>query len=431
MLEWNWVGYDINSELFSPLQRLLDQCKSAKALSKKLTKRMEDLIHDNVALKSHLIPQMEGLTNSTAELVNFGISLAQQIMPHLSDARSAKSPFQLSTVLALVKQIATSTVAKDLKPVTEVWEAIGEFVSHLAAEGTKLLLLMIKPENLFKLSSVAPWVTRVDDIKANMAINVEAERKVAQLNDEMQGLVRSLKTKDQAIQESTVKIELMERRMETVKRQADTIQGLEGEMVKARKQERAYEEAMEQLQADLDVLEQENAKLKATNAGQEGQGVQQATEAENVAVEGSFETSYLLEQIDALRGTVRLLRTENSYLKGQDLLRKVRSLPPLPATTARLPPTPTLDPSHSSDSDADSDMDNARMTTPPPWPSLRALATDTKVLYRDVIRFTSSPRVVDLSVVNAKRAEVKHGKVWMPSNERQKRSNSVGVCTAY
>ena len=117
------------------------------------------------------------------------------------------------------------------------------------------------------VSGTAPWVVRIDDIKAATAINVEAERKVAQLNDEMQALARTLKTKDQTIQESTVRIELMERRMETVKKQADSIGDLEGELSKARKQERAYEEAMEQLQADLDTLEQENAKLKtqATN----------------------------------------------------------------------------------------------------------------------------------------------------------------------
>lgn len=122
------------------------------------------------------------------------------------------------------------------------------------------------------VTGTAPWVTRISEIQASTAINVEAERKVSQLNDEMQGLVRSLKTKDQNIQESAVKIELMERRMETVKKQADTIDDLAGELSKARKQERAYEEAMEQLQADLDTLEQDNAKLKTMSTGHERQG---------------------------------------------------------------------------------------------------------------------------------------------------------------
>jgi len=106
-----------------------------------------------------------------------------------------------------------------------------------------------------------------------LAINVEAERKVASLNDEIQALARSVRSKDQAIQESSVKIELMERRLEALKKQADTIVELENELIKARKQERAYEEAMEQLHADLDALDKENARLQALTAGQEKQGV--------------------------------------------------------------------------------------------------------------------------------------------------------------
>jgi dynactin 1 len=88
----------------------------------------------------------------------------------------------------------------------------------------------------------------------------------------MQGLIRSLKAKDRTIQESDVKIELMERRMEAIKKQADRIAELEDEVSKGRKQERAYEEAIEQLQSDLDNMEQENAKLKTSVATTERQG---------------------------------------------------------------------------------------------------------------------------------------------------------------
>ena len=94
-----------------------------------------------------------------------------------------------------------------------------------------------------------------------------------QLNDEIQALVRNLKSKDQNIQESSVKIELMERRMETVKKQADMINDLEAELSKARKQERSYEEAIDQLQHDLDALEQDNMKLKSLASNPERQGL--------------------------------------------------------------------------------------------------------------------------------------------------------------
>jgi dynactin 1 len=60
--------------------------------------------------------------------------------------------------------------------------------------------------------------------------------------------------------------------MEAIKKQADRISELEDEVSKGRKQERAYEEAIEQLQSDLDNMEQENAKLKVSVANTERQG---------------------------------------------------------------------------------------------------------------------------------------------------------------
>ncbi|TCD64746.1 hypothetical protein EIP91_003668 [Steccherinum ochraceum] len=395
-MEVDTGDHDADEEFFAPLQKLLDQCRGARVLSKKLVKRVEDLTQESAALKSRLVPQLQALVNSAPELVNFGISLAQQLMPHLSDVRSSKSAFHLAAVLDFVGQTAASTVAKDKENAATSWQAVADFISDVMQEANTLLPSVMEAENVVKITGTAPWVLRIEEIKAATAINVEAERKVAQLSEEIQGLARTIKAKDQHIQESGVKIELMERRMEGVKKQGDHISELESELAKAHKQERAYEEAMEQLQADLDALEQDNAKLKTAVSSNETKAPAtgpQPVEHENVPVEGSLETSYLLEQIDALRGTVRFLRTENSYLKGQDLLKEIEALPPLQDPLSRLP-TPELV-ADTSDSDSD------EPATPP---SLRTLAAESKLLFRDVIKYTSSPRVVDLSVLKKRRA---------------------------
>lgn len=64
----------------------------------------------------------------------------------------------------------------------------------------------------------------------------------------------------------------MEKRTEAVKKQADAISELESELLKSKKQERAYEEAIEALQGDLDTMEQENNKLKQTVSVADKQG---------------------------------------------------------------------------------------------------------------------------------------------------------------
>ncbi|KAJ7650592.1 dynactin [Roridomyces roridus] len=405
-------GLDIQTDLFEPLQKLLDQYKGAKALSKKLTKRLEDLTQDSGALKAHLVPQMKALSNFVPELVNFGISFAQQIMPHLSDVRSSKTPFQLTTILSFVKQIAGTTVAKDIKPGVTAWDAIGESIAQLVQEGSRLLPLTLEAENVIKVTGVSPWVTRIDEVKASVAVNLEAERRVTQLNDELQGLVRTLKQKEQHLQEATVKNDLMERKMETVKRQADSIAEKDVIITDGKRRQRELEEALEQVQGDLDVSEQERLKLKTLVGNEQRQAPGTvAPEPENVPVEGSLETSHLLDQIDALRGTVRYLRTENSYLKGQDLLREIEALPPLPEPISRLPTPPLVPSGPSGPSDSEDSDSEDRPRTPP---TLRSLATETKILYRDVIKFSSAPRVVDLSALNAKRAQSNGGRAWMP-----------------
>ena len=109
-------------------------------------------------------------------------------------------------------------------------------------------------------------------------------------------------------------------------------------------------------------------------------------------------------QLESFRGAVRFLRMENSYLKGNDLMREIEELPPLPETRHRLP-TPPLDISGLSDTD-ESDTESKHKV-----PSVRSLATETKTLYKEVIKFSSTPRVVDLSTTKTSQGS---GKGWIP-----------------
>ncbi|KAG1766299.1 hypothetical protein EDD22DRAFT_950662 [Suillus occidentalis] len=143
-----------------------------------------------------------------------------------------------------------------------------------------------------------PWVLRIEEIRAGTAINAEAEHKAAQLQEEIQGLVRNLKMKGQAIPELGVKIERMERRMEAAKKQAGT--GLRG---------------------GNGAIAGRFGYVRARQCEAEGVGCRFGATScwyasENVPVEGNVEASHLPEQIEALRGTVRFLCTENLYHKG-------------------------------------------------------------------------------------------------------------------
>ncbi|KAJ1310514.1 hypothetical protein OPQ81_007245 [Rhizoctonia solani] len=409
---------DIDRTLLDPMAQILEQSKSAKIAFRKLVRRVEDLIQDSSALKTDLVSKLTALTTDMIKGCDFGIQLAQRIGSYLADVRAQKHNFQLANVLLHVRETAAETMARGTGTAGS-WEAVGQLVAGLIKDANALMEPAMEQENIIKLVGEAPWVVRIAEVKALSTVNVDAERTVNKLNEEIKDLIRGIKTRDQNIQETSVKIELMERRMETVKKQADAIVDLEGDLAKARKQEKAYEEALEQLHNDLDQLSQENARLKQATAGMEknAPGMQPATE-EPVVAGGDLEVSHLLEQIESLRGAVRFLRHENSYLKSQDLLRELNSLPPLgnkpsPVPLPRIPrtsirPLATVIRTSSPTSEAseeeylmeelhdDYETEGSEEEELPPSP--HALATESKLLYRDLLSFAARPRVVDLSV---------------------------------
>lgn len=156
----------------------------------------------------------------------------------------------------------------------------------------------------------------------------------------------------------------------------------------------------------------------------------------SVPVEGNLEVSHLLEQIESLRGTVRFLRTENGYLKGQELLKEIQSLPPLGASVNYdAPETPTL----SADSISELDEDLAvghtagrrslrkgvklaaeEATTDlgvlganrKERTSLEGLERDSKLLYRKLLEYSASPKLIDLGVLDGERKQA-----WIPQRK--------------
>ena len=90
-------------------------------------------------------------------------------------------------------------------------------------------------------------------------------------------------------------------------------------------------------------------------------------------------------------------------------MRELGELPPLPILTPspRLP-TPPLDESGLSDTD-ESDAESSHKA-----PSVRTLTTETKALYREVIKFSSTPRVVDLSAMKTGEGNTK---AWVPKKK--------------
>ncbi|ORY88624.1 dynein associated protein-domain-containing protein [Leucosporidium creatinivorum] len=373
---------NIDDSLFKPLQNLVNQARNAKVVTKKLLRRLDELVSNSSALALEHAQGFETLAYNSSAIASAAAKLATDTSHYLTDVRTSKQPFQLSAVLAIAKEIAATELGKQTqRPLEEINALLAQLVEDV---GTTLATAG-DGESVVKLAYDPPWIARVAELQQNAAINVDAERKVVKLNEEMRDLVREMRIKDQSHQESSVKIELMEKRMEAVKKQGEAMTELEAELGKAKKQTQDYEDAMTVLQKDLDDMEAELNKVKQVAATVDKQGAARAGEGDPISYEGNMETSYLIEQISSLRGAIRFLRSENSYLKSQDLLTELDSLPSYAVPPLTLPPSPPHSPTG---------LPSTRPSPPP-----LSFALESKLLLREARLLSSTPRLVDLSTV--------------------------------
>jgi dynactin 1 len=113
-----------------------------------------------------------------------------------------------------------------------------------------------------------PWVQRARDLKAKKQIDTDLDMKFKKAQSEIKDLILQLKLKEKALEESNVKIKLLDSRMGTVKKQSDHISALEKQIAEAKARETQFEEAIENLNGDLRNAETEIGKWR--RAAKEG-----------------------------------------------------------------------------------------------------------------------------------------------------------------
>ncbi|KAJ1976839.1 hypothetical protein H4R35_002527 [Dimargaris xerosporica] len=404
----------LHTDLFMPLDAVIQRCKAYKVLSTKLLRRVREFSHDATQLVSaggnggqgttpvsllqpRFQAEFEAVATACQALGRYAHEVRATVTSYVADCREDKAPLNLATVQAKLLDLSEAHLQQGE---TLLWTTAEKRFTGLNESVTKLVEAISQPDALLNYECAeAPWYQRAQQFKAELVLNVEVEQKLQTLNEEIMNLIREIKLKDQALQESGVKIELLEKRMETVKKQAETITRLEEKIHKGKDQQRIFEEAMDNLQTELEQLEQENHKLKKAAAKAEKYAARgKSGDLDEIAHMSSIEVLELKHRVDALAAAVKFLRSENVYLKRQ-----------------HLPQTWALDSSRASD-------DSTRMVTTAVGSkaplAVSGLVTETQALLREVQMISASVKVVDITTSTAKpanpEAKFSGGRKWRP-----------------
>ncbi|WRT67723.1 uncharacterized protein IL334_004695 [Kwoniella shivajii] len=400
--------------VYGPVQTILDLVRGVKVPSGKLVASVEEIVASSHALQPEITLLLGNLANSVSNAVDLAVQLAQRIGAHVSSLRASKLPLRLADIESFLVEItAESSAASDAHP----WDLIAMFVTRLGNELGNLLPKVreaIKSNHLVSMDVPPPWLARVALIKEAASFNADSERKVLKLSEDLKDMLREIKIRDQNLQEAGVKVETLERRLEASRKQTDTIIELENDVAKAKKQEKVYEDAIEQLQAEQDLLEADNARLRknqgTSSNDRQGNNITSTpggTNIEHLVVNSTgagIESTQLIDKIENLKSAIRYLRNENSLLKSKELYNDIYSLPSI--RFDREPILPELVYSESSlpgsvsDTESDTDSDLPKTPTTSSEASVvtkHTIEVESKLLFKELIDFQTIPKIVDIS----------------------------------
>uniref|UniRef100_A0A8C1MAC2 Dynactin subunit 1 n=1 Tax=Cyprinus carpio TaxID=7962 RepID=A0A8C1MAC2_CYPCA len=197
-----------------------------------------------------------------------------------------------------------------------------------------------------------PVEIRAAAVRAEMTDAEGLGNKLEDRETVIKELKKSLKIKVEELSEASVRLSLLEKKLDTSTKDADErVEKIQTKLDEAltllKKKEKEFEETMDALQADIDQLEAEKAELKQriSNQSRAAEGfrgpqvsgiasIVTATTAGGMAAGVSGEVQVvdsplLKQQIDVQRLAIKQLKSENYRLKAEKMRAQLSSLPPL------------------------------------------------------------------------------------------------------
>ncbi|KAG9326764.1 hypothetical protein KVV02_008654 [Mortierella alpina] len=399
---------DVQYQIVHTVNSLSTQAKSGKAITRKLLRKLDELASRASVIKPECFAQYKNACAASTKLGEFSHEVRMRISQYVQTRREG---------------VKTESIHQTIYSVTDshlgigetgMWDGCRKMLSGLLQDIGSLAEGILDPEIATKVTKADKvWIKRAKEMKAEIVVNVDAEQKAQSLQDQLLKLVKEAKAKDQALQESGLKIDVLEKRNEDLKKAADQASTSDQNAVRIRDQEREYEELISNLQAEVSVAEDENVQLRRLVKKLEirinvpivdrlnphirvntGGSVHDQDAAGGLALDGADSGSNrdLMIQIESLKTALRFLRSENASLRTRSTMQDLGLSMDMSALSGPL--------SRRSETEGEvlgEETKTQKKSARSADSELRAVAMETRRLLKDARVVCASPKIVDLS----------------------------------
>lgn len=350
-------------EFFRKMDALISQTRSAKVISSKSIRQLQDLKSRSLTIEPSTLNTVETAQNAASEFASFTCTAGMSILQVLNEeARNVPVTYEV-----LLDQTPFASLAAKLHFATGQLQTFYNLTNSL----TQTVEFPSPPPP-------PPWKLLAQNMQVATADMVARESEVARLKDEVAEINTTLAMKEKIAEEMGVKVEVLEKRIGESGGRREKVRELEAAVEAANYKERDLLGKLTYLQNELRSLEAERESWKQTPqvaapTSQPGQNAAATTSRAS------------LRQIDNLKSEIQALQSSVRYLHSASYNRTLSS-------TYKFVSAPLI----------------------PPQPSPSRLQTEAKDVLKEMLNVVSQPgnQIVRLQPRNkAERL------LWRPARE--------------
>lgn len=245
---------DLSIHITSRIDSLVSQARSAKVISSKAVRQLEELISRCVTLNPSTTPTVEQSEHSGADLCTAAVQLGYSTLELLAEeAQIETSTAQALSTTLQSGQFSLSSITSKLQATTTHLHSFYNLTTNL----TQAVEFPAPPSD-------PPWKLLAQHVKEANADLVAREVEMSQLKDEVAGKNTALAVKEQIAEEMGVKLEVLEKRVGESTGRKERVKELEEASVIAKAKEQDLHDKLTRLQSELQQAEADREKWKTS-----------------------------------------------------------------------------------------------------------------------------------------------------------------------
>ena len=294
---------DVAGDMLQKADELISRVRSAKVITNKAIRHLEDLRSRSLTLDTTVFPAIEQAQVSTSEMSLSTRTIGTSITQILNDEeqRGQLAPARLLAAVSPDSLLFSSLATKISATTTQ----LQNFYSITSSLTHTIEIPMPPPP--------PPWQMLAQRLQDEALASTSQEAEVSRLTDEVRERNAALAMRDRIIEEMTVKVEVLEKRVGESGGRREQMRDLKITLQAAQSKEKELVSTLAQMRKDLQSLEEERAQARrvpstpinnVTNTLQGG-AVNVPSSAPALA-----QIQVLRTEIAELQSTIRFLRRQ-------------------------------------------------------------------------------------------------------------------------